>query len=58
MRFNQSSDAPVPAVEESREYPGIFAAVERQLGLKLNKTEDVEMDVVLVDSVEKVPSGN
>ncbi len=37
--------------------PTVFQAVE-SLGLKLEKVKDVPLDVIVVDRVEKVPSGN
>ncbi len=38
--------------------PDIFTAVEKQLGLKLRKLKDVPVDVIVVDSADKVPSAN
>jgi uncharacterized protein (TIGR03435 family) len=38
--------------------PNIFSALEKQLGLKLVKTKDIRLDVIVVDRVEKVPTGN
>jgi uncharacterized protein (TIGR03435 family) len=36
----------------------IFAAIEKQLGLKLEKTRDVPLDVIVVDRVDKIPTEN
>jgi uncharacterized protein (TIGR03435 family) len=38
--------------------PTIFAAIEKQLGLKLEETRDIPLDVIVVDHVDKTPSGN
>ena len=48
-----------PAAEPSESaLPTIFAALEKQLGLKLEKTHDVLLDVIVVDRVDKVPTEN
>jgi uncharacterized protein (TIGR03435 family) len=39
-------------------FPNLFTALEKQLGLKVVKTKDVPVDVVAIDSAEKVPTGN
>jgi uncharacterized protein (TIGR03435 family) len=36
----------------------IFTAVERDLGLKLRKVKDVPVDVLIIDSADKVPTAN
>jgi uncharacterized protein (TIGR03435 family) len=36
---------------------GIFAAVEKQLGLKLDKSK-APLDVIVIDHIDKVPAGN
>jgi uncharacterized protein (TIGR03435 family) len=38
--------------------PNIFVALEKQLGLNLEKTRDVPLDVIVVDRVDKVPTAN
>ena len=38
--------------------PNIFVALEKQLGLKLEKTRDVPLDVIVIDRVDKVPTAN
>jgi uncharacterized protein (TIGR03435 family) len=38
--------------------PNIFKAVQSELGLRLDKTPDVPLDVVVVESVDKVPTEN
>lgn len=48
---------PIPADSPGGE-PGIFAAVQKQLGLKLNKLKDVPLNVIVVDHVEKTPTDN
>jgi uncharacterized protein (TIGR03435 family) len=38
--------------------PSIFRALERQVGLRLNKTSDVEVEMIVVDSAERIPTEN
>jgi uncharacterized protein (TIGR03435 family) len=38
--------------------PSIFAAIQKQLGLRLDKTADIPLDVIVVDSVDKLPTAN
>lgn len=49
--------APDGATAATDTAPSIFTALEEQLGLKLEKRE-VTVDVVVVDHVERAPSGN
>ena len=39
-------------------YPEIFVALQKQLGLRLEKTADVSVRVVVVDSVDRIPTAN
>jgi uncharacterized protein (TIGR03435 family) len=36
----------------------IFVAIQKQLGLRLDKTVDVPLDMIVVDSVDKVPTAD
>jgi uncharacterized protein (TIGR03435 family) len=38
--------------------PNIFAALEKQIGLKLVKTPNIPLDVIVVDHIDRVPTGN
>ena len=40
------------------EAPNIFVALQKQLGLKLVKTKDVPLDILIVDQVDKTPTAN
>ena len=53
-------DAPPPAAAapEGGGLPTIFAALEKQLGLTLEKVKNVAVDVVVIDRIEKTPVGN
>jgi uncharacterized protein (TIGR03435 family) len=38
--------------------PNIFTAVQQQLGLKLTKAPDVQVDVLIIDHIEQKPTEN
>lgn len=40
------------------EGPSVFAAVQQQLGLKLQKVKDAPIDVLVVDHVDQMPTEN
>jgi len=46
------------AANDTGAYPELFAALQKQLGLRLEKTADVPVRVVVVDSVDKIPAAN
>jgi uncharacterized protein (TIGR03435 family) len=48
---------PPPVDADGGPRPDIFAALEQQLGLKLEKTK-VPVDVLVIDHIEKTPTGN
>jgi uncharacterized protein (TIGR03435 family) len=51
--------AAVPEASEPQTgFPNIFTALEKQLGLKLEKAADVPVDVIVIERVEKVPAPN
>jgi uncharacterized protein (TIGR03435 family) len=50
-----SADSAAPTVPAE---PSIFAALEAQLGLKLEKVQNVPVEVIVVDRVDKVPTDN
>ncbi|MGA3017445.1 MAG: TIGR03435 family protein [Bryobacteraceae bacterium] len=56
----QAEASPTPAASEPEGggLPGIFVALEKQLGLKLEKVKDVPVDVIVIDRVDKVPIEN
>jgi uncharacterized protein (TIGR03435 family) len=47
-----------PVAGEPDSGPNIFTAIQKQLGLRLDKTAAVPLDVIVVDSVDKVPTAN
>jgi uncharacterized protein (TIGR03435 family) len=51
---------PVPSnpIDSPAGLSDIFGALQRQLGLKLIKTKDIALDLVVVDHVEKIPTPN
>jgi uncharacterized protein (TIGR03435 family) len=48
---------PAAATDPEDNAPDIFSAI-RKLGLRLDKTADVPVDVVVVESIEKLPTPN
>jgi uncharacterized protein (TIGR03435 family) len=38
--------------------PNVFVALEKQIGLRLVKTKDIRLDVIVVDRVSKLPAEN
>jgi uncharacterized protein (TIGR03435 family) len=54
------SDAPSqPAASDPGDgAPNIFTAIQKQLGLRLDKTAAVPLEVIVVDSLDKVPTAN
>lgn len=53
-----SGEAGVTVASDPGEAPSVFTAVEKQLGLKLQKVKDVAVDVLVIDSADKVPTEN
>ena len=49
--------APAPPSPDAEPLPDIFAALEAQLGLKL-ESKKVTVEVLVVDHIEKMPTGN
>src|ERR1017187_2112222 len=54
----EASPAAAASGPEGGGLPTIFVALEKQLGLKLEKVKDVPVDVIVVDRVDKVPTAN
>jgi len=52
------SNTPMPAATDAGVGPTFFAAIQKQLGLRLDKVAAVPLDVIVVDSVDKVPTEN
>jgi uncharacterized protein (TIGR03435 family) len=50
--FTPEADSP------AADLPDIFVALREKLGLRLNKTQGVRVDVIVVDSVDTVPAEN
>jgi uncharacterized protein (TIGR03435 family) len=38
--------------------PTIFTAIQKQLGLRLDKTADVPVDVIVIDNLDKLPTAD
>jgi uncharacterized protein (TIGR03435 family) len=47
---------PVPSDPIGGGLPNIFVAIQKQLGLRLDKRADVPLDMIVVESVDKVPT--
>ncbi len=46
------------AASEPAGGPTVFVALEKQLGLRLEKAKDIPLDVIVVDHIDKVPTEN
>ena len=60
QRSQASRDgAPAPATPDPiNAGPNIFNAVQQQLGLKLSKVANVQVDVMIIDYVDRTPTEN
>ena len=47
----------LPPSAETADAPDLFSAVELQLGLRLAEKK-VSRDVLVIDSIDKIPAGN
>jgi len=47
-----------PEASEPARFPSLFTALEKQLGLKLEKAQDVPVDVSVIETVDKIPTAN
>ena len=52
------SGAPAPTSELVYDGPNIFSALQQQLGLKLTKVADIQVDVMIIDHVNQTPADN
>lgn len=57
-QLNGESEEPQSTLESPFHAPNILTALEKQLGLKLEKGAKVDLDVLVVDHVDKVPTEN
>jgi uncharacterized protein (TIGR03435 family) len=57
---NPNAPPPLAGAEQAPtpEGPDIVAAVQQQLGLKLQKVKDVPIDVLVVDHIDQTPTEN
>jgi uncharacterized protein (TIGR03435 family) len=53
-----SDNSMEPMGEAGQYQPDLFAAIEKQLGLKLIKTSAVPVDIIVVDHIDKQPTPN
>jgi uncharacterized protein (TIGR03435 family) len=52
------STSPDAATDPGGGPPNLFIALERQLGLKLQKVKDVPVEVLIVDRADRIPAAN
>lgn len=55
---NGASGPPPTPTDSPSGVPDIFVAIQKELGLKLVKTKDVPVDIIVVDRVDKIPTAN
>lgn len=62
LEYNCPACAPLTANSSGQDddagFPDLFGAIQKQLGLRLNKAADVPIDTVVVDGVDKIPTPN
>lgn len=58
MANGAAASSPAADATFGSNLPNILVALEKQIGLKLVKTKAIPLDVIVVDHVEKVPTGN
>lgn len=58
LEFAASSEIRAPVQMEPAGGRTIFGAIEKQLGLKLNKVQNVPVDVIMIDHADKIPTEN
>lgn len=59
LEFEGIPSAPAPAASDPVDTePNIFSAVQQQLGLKLTKVADVQVDVMIIDHIDQTPTEN
>ena len=52
------ADNSVAAASDPSGAPDIFTAIQKQLGLRLDKTADVPLDYIVIENLEKTPTPN
>jgi uncharacterized protein (TIGR03435 family) len=57
-RYDQPPAGASGAIDPGSGGPTLFTALEKQLGLKLVKGKKVSLDVLVIDHVDKVPTGD
>jgi uncharacterized protein (TIGR03435 family) len=55
---NPDGGSTAAPMDESLGFPNLFVAVQKELGLRLIKIVDVEMDVIVMDALNKIPTEN
>ncbi len=53
-----TGNAVPPAASDPGGGPNIFTAIQKQLGLRLDKTADVPLDMIVIEGVDKVPTAD
>jgi uncharacterized protein (TIGR03435 family) len=51
-----ANSSPLPSSDPGSGLPTIFVAIQKQLGLRLDKVPNVPLDMIVVESVDKVPT--
>lgn len=59
VSVNGGAPAPAaPADTSGATLPNIFGALEKQLGLRLERTKNIPLDVIVIDHADKIPTAN
>jgi uncharacterized protein (TIGR03435 family) len=56
--MRQARSRGTPEANEPAAFPSLFTALEKQLGPKLEKAQDVRVDVIVIEQMDKIPAAN
>jgi uncharacterized protein (TIGR03435 family) len=58
LEFAIAPPASADSAADPGDGPSLFSALDKQLGLRLVKGQKIDLDLLVVDSLDKVPTAN